>query len=135
MYGAYKRTVSAFQNSSMVAEGRPTQAELTLLEPFRGKVPDDVFGEPVQPPVSDGSRAGDRALVRKASQLLQAGRISVIKDGKRVDAKGEPIAFEFLIDEPEFPAASHAIHQEPRHAWHRRDAAHRRPGAVSQARR
>ena len=49
--------------------------ELALLEPFRGKVPDEVFGEPFVPPVSDGS-GQDRALLRKAAQLLQRGRLS-----------------------------------------------------------
>jgi microcin C transport system substrate-binding protein len=100
MYGAYKRTVSVFQNSNMTAEGKPDEAELALLEPFRGKVPDEVFGEPYMPPVSDGS-GQDRALLRKATQLLQQAGY-VIKDGKRVDAKGEPVMVEFLIDEPTF---------------------------------
>jgi len=100
MYGAYKRTVSVFQNSNMMAEGKPDEAELALLAPFRGKVPDEVFGEPYLPPVSDGS-GQDRSLLRRASQLLQQAGYPV-KDGKRVDAKGEPVAFEFLIDEPTF---------------------------------
>ncbi|MEA2874574.1 MAG: microcin transport system substrate-binding protein [Hyphomicrobiales bacterium] len=100
MYGAYKRTFSVFQNSNMTAEGKPDEAELALLEPFRGKVPDEVFGEPFVPPVSDGS-GQDRAMLRKASQLLQQAGYA-IKDGKRVDQKGEPVTFEFLIDEPTF---------------------------------
>jgi len=100
MYGAYKRTVSVFQNSNMMAEGKPSEAELALLEPFRGKVPDEVFGEPYVPPVSDGS-GQDRTLLRKASHLLQQAGYPVA-DGKRVDAKGEPVTFEFLIDEPTF---------------------------------
>jgi microcin C transport system substrate-binding protein len=100
MYGAYKRTVSVFQNSSMMAEGEPSEAERALLEPFRGKVPEEVFGEPYLPPVSDGS-GQDRALLRKATQLLQQAGYP-IKDGKRVDAKGEPVTIEFLIDEPTF---------------------------------
>jgi len=100
MYGAYKRTVSPFQNSDMVAEALPSPEELKLLEPFRGKVPDDVFGMPFVPPVSDGS-GQDRTLLRKASQLLQdAG--AVIKDGKRLLPNGEVFKIEFLIDEPSF---------------------------------
>ena len=59
--------------------------ELALLEPFRGKVPDEVFGEPYVPPVTDGS-GQDRALLRKAPQLLtDAG--CTLKDGKRVTAE------------------------------------------------
>ena len=100
MYGAYKRTVSVFQNSNMMAEGKPGPDELALLEPFRGKLPDEVFGEPYLPPVSDGS-GQDRALLRKASQLLQQAGYP-IKNGKRVDPQGEPVTIEFLLDEPTF---------------------------------
>jgi microcin C transport system substrate-binding protein len=46
MYGSYDRTHSVFQNSNMMAVGRPGADELALLEPFRGKVPEEVFGEP-----------------------------------------------------------------------------------------
>src|SRR5271156_5519937 len=38
MYGSYDRTVSVFQNSDMMAVGKPDAEELTLLEPFRGRV-------------------------------------------------------------------------------------------------
>src|SRR6516165_2437426 len=89
-----------FQNSDMMAVGKPSAGELALLESFRGKVPDEVFGEPFVPPVSDGS-GQDRALLRKASALLQEAGF-VIKDGKRVTLQGEPIIVEFLIDEPSF---------------------------------
>jgi microcin C transport system substrate-binding protein len=100
MYGSYERTHSVFQNSDMMAVGKPAPDEITLLEPFRGKVADEVFGEPFVPPVSDGS-GQDRALLRKASALLQAAGF-LIKNGKRVTPKGEPISVEFLIDEPSF---------------------------------
>ena len=100
MYGAYKRTHSVFQNSDMMAVGPPGPEELKLLEPWRGKVPDQVFGEPFAPPVSDGS-GQDRTLLRKASQMLRDAGFP-IKGGKRVNANGEPITFEFLIDEASF---------------------------------
>jgi microcin C transport system substrate-binding protein len=100
MYGAYTRTRSPFQNSDMVAEGRPSPDELKLLEPFRGQVPDEVFGEPFVPPVSDGS-GQDRTLLRKAQQLLQEAGLE-IKDGKRRLPNGEVLTAEFLIDEPSF---------------------------------
>ena len=100
MYGAYKRTQSPFQNSDMMANGPPSPEELTLLEPFRGQVPDEVFGLPFVPPVSDGS-GQDRTLLRKASQLLTEAGL-VIKDGKRVLPNGDVFQIEFLIDEPSF---------------------------------
>jgi microcin C transport system substrate-binding protein len=100
MYGAYARTVSPFQNSDLMASGAPSADELKLLEPFRGQVPDEVFGEPFVPPVSDGS-GQDRKLLRKAARLLQeAGWI--IKDGKRVSPSGQRFTLEFLLDEPSF---------------------------------
>jgi microcin C transport system substrate-binding protein len=98
MYGSYQRTHSVFQNSDMMALGKPSADELVLLESFRGKVPDEVFGDPFVPPVSDGS-GQDRGLLRKASTLLQQAGF-VIKDGKRVTPKGEPISVEFLLDGP-----------------------------------
>jgi microcin C transport system substrate-binding protein len=100
MYGSYERTHSVFQNSDMMAVGKPAGDEAALLEPFRGQVPDEVFGEPFVPPVSDGS-GQDRNLLRRATSLLQeAGYL--IKGGKRISPKGEEIRAEFLIDEPSF---------------------------------
>ena len=100
MYGSYERTHSVFQNSDMMAVGKPAGDEAALLEPFRGQVPDEVFGEPFVPPVSDGS-GQDRNLLRRATSLLQkAGYL--IKGGKRISPKGEEIKAEFLIDEPSF---------------------------------
>jgi microcin C transport system substrate-binding protein len=100
MYGSYDRTVSVFQNSDMMAVGKPSAEELALLERFRGRVPDEVFGDPYVPPVSDGS-GNDRALLRRAAQLLQEAGCAV-KDGKRVLPSGEPITIEFLLDEATF---------------------------------
>jgi microcin C transport system substrate-binding protein len=102
MYGAYVRTVSPFQNSDLMASGPPAPEELALLEPFRGKVPDEVFGMPFVPPVSDGS-GQDRKLLRRAVQLLNDAGFH-IKDGKRVTPQGEVFRVEFLLDEPTFQA-------------------------------
>jgi microcin C transport system substrate-binding protein len=98
MYTSYQRTHSVFQNSDMMAVGKPLPEELALLDPFRGKVAEEVFGEPYVPPVTDGS-GQDRALLRKASALLAEAGFA-IKDGKRVTPAGEPITVEFLIDDP-----------------------------------
>jgi len=98
MYGSYERTHSLFQNSDLMANGKPEGAELALLEPFRNKLPPEVFDQVFVPPVSDKS-GHDRALLRKASQLLQDAGYAV-KDGKRVGPNGEKITIEFLMDEP-----------------------------------
>jgi microcin C transport system substrate-binding protein len=100
MYGSYKRTVSVFQNSEMMPQGMPSPEELALLERFRGQVPDEVFGDPFIPPVSDGS-GQDRTMLRKAAVLLQQAGIG-LKDGKRVTPRGERVTIEFLNDDPAF---------------------------------
>ena len=100
MYGAYKRTQSVFENSPMKAVGMPSPAEVKLLQPYRGKLPDEVFGMPYLPPVTDGS-GHDRRWLRRGAQLLSAAGC-LIKDGKRVLSDGTPITIEFLIDEPSF---------------------------------
>jgi microcin C transport system substrate-binding protein len=100
MYGSYQRTHSVFQNSPMMAKGKPDAAELALLEPFRGKLPDEVFGEPYVLPETDGS-GQDRRWLRRGAQLLNEAGFA-LRGGKRVLPNGTPIAIEFLIDEPTF---------------------------------
>jgi microcin C transport system substrate-binding protein len=97
-YGLYTRTESFFENSDMKASGKPSPAELALLEPLRGQLPDEVFDAPYKSPVSDGS-GQDRALLREAGRLLDEAGWQV-KDGKRVNTKGEVLDLEFLITDP-----------------------------------
>lgn len=99
-YDLYERTASFFENSDMMAEGLPSEAELALLEPLRDQVPEAVFGEAWMPPVSDGS-GSDRTLLRKANELLlQAGWTR--KGRNLVDADGEPFTIELLGFSPTF---------------------------------
>jgi microcin C transport system substrate-binding protein len=102
MYGSYDRTHSVFQNSDLMAKGKPSDDEMKLLEPFRGKVPDEVYGEPFVPPVTDGS-GNDRNLLRHATRLLNEAGYPV-KNGKRVTPNGERLTIEFLLEEPSFQA-------------------------------
>jgi microcin C transport system substrate-binding protein len=97
MFDAYARTQSCFQGSDMMAKGKPSQAELALLEPFKDKLPATVFGEAWDSPKSDGS-GQDRRQLRRSAELLNAAGWTV-KDGKRVNAKGEPLVVEFLAFE------------------------------------
>jgi microcin C transport system substrate-binding protein len=97
-YGLYTRTVSFFENSDMKAAGKPSAAEVALLEPFRAGLPKEVFEEPYISPVTDGS-GQDRKLLREAGRLLSEAGWEV-KDGKRVNAKGEVLDLEFLIVDP-----------------------------------
>jgi microcin C transport system substrate-binding protein len=97
-YGAYTRTKSFFSNSELASSGLPGTEELKLLEPFRGKVQDEVFTREYQPPATDGS-GNIRDGVREALRLLgEAGW--TIKGQKLVNARGEPMQFEVLISDP-----------------------------------
>ncbi|HEY8578501.1 MAG TPA: extracellular solute-binding protein [Beijerinckiaceae bacterium] len=94
MYSAYTRLTSYFENSDMKATGAPSPEELALLEPFRDKLPAEVFGEPWVPPVSDGS-GSDRNMLRKANELLLAAGCK--RDGARLRLpNGQPFDVEFL---------------------------------------
>ncbi len=94
MYSLYKRVVSFFPNSDMEAKGKPGADELALLEPFRGKIADAVFGDAYIPPVSDGS-GSDRQLLRKANELLLAAGCK--RDGGVLTLpSGKPFVIEFL---------------------------------------
>lgn len=94
MFGEYARMTSYFENSDSKAVGKPSPEELALLEPFRSQVPEEVFGEPFLPPVSDGS-GSDRALLRKADEMLRAAGCK--RDGNVLRLpNGQPFEIEFL---------------------------------------
>jgi microcin C transport system substrate-binding protein len=94
-YSLYKRTQSYFENSPMRASGPPSAEELKLLEPFRDKLPPEVFGEPYVPPVTDGS-GRNRDNLRKAKELLTAAGYG------GAEAGGKTLDVEILIFEDGF---------------------------------
>jgi microcin C transport system substrate-binding protein len=97
-YGAYTRTKSYFSNSELASSGLPTAEELKILEPLRGKVPDEVFTREYRPPSTDGS-GNIRDGAREALRLLaEAGW--TVKSQKLVNGRGEPMQFEILLNEP-----------------------------------
>ena len=94
MFSSYQRLVSFFSTPDTQASGAPSPAELKLLDPWRGKIPDGVFGAPWSPPISDGS-GSDRTLLRRANDLLMAAGCT--REGSRLKLpSGAPLAFEFL---------------------------------------
>ena len=99
-FGLYERTNSMFENSPLAAHAPPSEAELALLEPLRGKVPEEVFTRPYKASVTDGSGKIRREL-RKAARLLREAGYRV-KDGKLLDFSGEPLTIEFLLFEASF---------------------------------
>ena len=98
-YGQYERTRSYFENSEMAATGLPTGAELALLEPFRGQVPEEVFTTEYQPPRTDGS-GNNRENLRRAAELLRAAGWTV--ENGRLVKDGQPLAFEILLPAPQY---------------------------------
>ena len=99
-FGQYDRMASIFENSDLKAKGVPAPEERALLEPFRGKVPDEVFGEAMRPHVSDGS-GRDREGLRKARDLLTAAGYKVVGN-RLMNAAGQPLEFEILGFEQSF---------------------------------
>jgi microcin C transport system substrate-binding protein len=99
-YKQYARTQSVFQNSKLMAEGKPSGEELALLEPYWDKLPAEVFGEAPVQPVSDGS-GSDRKLLREAVRLLGEASVRLTKDGAILPT-GERFTLEFLNDNSGF---------------------------------
>lgn len=100
-YGQYTRTKSYFENSELAATALPSPDELALLEPWRGKIPDEVFTKVYEPPTSDGSGNLRRNLRQAARLLRKAGW--KIENNKLLDPKsGKPIEIEFLLVSPAF---------------------------------
>jgi microcin C transport system substrate-binding protein len=99
-YGLYTRTQSFFENSAMKAEGPPSHAERALLTGLGVPVSDEALGVAYVPRESDGSDQ-DRDLLVEAGKLLDEAGWTV-KNGMRVNAKGEPLKLEILYFEDVF---------------------------------
>jgi microcin C transport system substrate-binding protein len=99
-YGLYQRTESFFENSPMKAVGEPSEAERTLLAGLGAPISDEALGPAYLPAKSDGS-GQDRRLLQEAGKLLDDAGWT-IKNGVRVNAKGEPLKLEILFFEDVF---------------------------------
>lgn len=97
-YGAYTRNKSFFENTEFAATGLPTGKELALLEAFKSELSPALFAEPFANPVTDGS-GNPRENLLKAQKLLEDAGWTV-KDGKRVNAKGEQLSLEVMLRQP-----------------------------------
>lgn len=99
-YGQYTRTESYFANSELASHGLPFPEELKILEPLKGQIPDEVFTKEYRAPKTDGS-GNIRPNLAIALKLLQEAGWTV-KNGRLVNAKGEPFSFEILLVQPAF---------------------------------
>lgn len=97
-FGQYERVDSYFSGTGLASEGVPQGREKELLDAFAADLPKDLFTKPYTNP-KGGTPALSRDNLREADRLLrEAGWI--IKDGKRVNAKGERLTVEFLVEDP-----------------------------------
>nr|WP_256660320.1 extracellular solute-binding protein [Pseudomonas sp. RIT623] len=94
MRNLYIRQQSLFSNTPQAARGLPDADELKVLAPLRGKVPDEVFNQVFNAPVSDGSGIV-RGQQLQALALLQAAGWQPQGD-RLVNTAGEPLSFTFL---------------------------------------
>lgn len=101
-FGAYTRTKSYFSNSELAAREPPGPRELDILEPFRGRIPDEVFTEVYEPPSTGGTHEGlRRNLLTALGMLREAGW--EVREGRLVDARtGRQMSFEVLLVNPSF---------------------------------
>lgn len=95
--GQYIRSNSYFPNSDHAATGLPEGLELELLTSFKDQLPDELFTQPYQLPVTDGS-GKMRKQRREAMKLLtEAGW--VIENGILVNKETKrPFKFTILND-------------------------------------
>ncbi|ARE39455.1 Oligopeptide ABC transporter, periplasmic oligopeptide-binding protein OppA [Rhodovulum sp. P5] len=102
-YGIYERINSFWENSSLEAEGVPTDGELTLLQPLvdEGLLPESILTEPAVMAPTSGDRQLDRRNMRAASALLDEAGWIVGDDGMR-RKDGEALRVEFLNDSQTF---------------------------------
>ena len=98
----YERTTSFWENSTMMASGLPEGEELAVLEPFRDRLPPEIFTEPAWTPAVQRPDRTDRASVRRASKLLDEAGWKVGPGGLRVNGRGETLKIEFVDDNAAF---------------------------------
>ncbi|MCC6912303.1 MAG: ABC transporter substrate-binding protein [Rhodospirillaceae bacterium] len=98
MYNEYVRLRSYWQGSALEAKATPAGAELTLLEPFRDKLPPELFTTEFAQPTTQGNGASRENLARAAKLLEAAGW--KVRDGVLVNAKGQPFTFEITVVQP-----------------------------------
>ena len=100
-FGAYTRTESYFSNSELASRGLPGAEELKILEPFRGRIPEEVFTTAYQPPSTDGT-GGIRNNLRQALRLLKEAGWEVRAQKLVNRATGTAMEFELLLISPAF---------------------------------
>jgi hypothetical protein len=102
-YGFYSPIDSFWENTHLEAEGLAPPEELAVLEPFRDRLPEEVFTEvPFATPTSNPDRTFDRSQARRATALLEEAGWTPGDDGMLRNEAGETLEVEFLNAGPLF---------------------------------
>jgi microcin C transport system substrate-binding protein len=102
-YGLYSPIDSFWENTHLEAEGMAPPEELAVLEPFRDRLPEEIFTDvPFAAPTSDPDRTFDRRNARRATALLEEAGWTPGDDGMLRNAAGETLEVEFLNAGPLF---------------------------------
>ena len=128
MFDAYARTQSCFQNSEMMAKGKPSREELALLEPSQGQAAGRRFRRSLE-------FAGQRRLRPGPPTVAAVGGIAqhrrLDRQGRQArQRQGRAIRRRVPGVRAGVGAAPRALHQEPRRARHRGHDARGGSGAV-----
>ncbi|MCW8828798.1 MAG: extracellular solute-binding protein [Gammaproteobacteria bacterium] len=99
-YNQYERNDSYFSNSELAARGKPDEAERKLLEPFRDRLPPELFEGPWQPP-STALPGSLRENLRQARALLQEAGWGY-RDGALRNDRGEPLQISIILRQKGF---------------------------------
>ena len=99
-YKQYTRVNSYFSNSELASSGLPQGEELALLQPYRDKLPAEIFTSEWKPPVATGPD-GLRENLRKAKQLLDSAGWK-LKEGVLQNEQGQKMEFEILLAQKAF---------------------------------
>ncbi len=98
-FSQYKRSDSFFSNSYLAADGLPSEQEVSLLDPFRTVLPEEVFNKPMG---EKSSAASDiRTQLRDAAQLLKESGWRLL-DGVLTNSEGVKLSFEIILANQSF---------------------------------
>jgi microcin C transport system substrate-binding protein len=98
-HGLYTRSTSYWNNAELGGQGEAKGLELAILEEYRGRVPDEVFGPVYAPPSTDGS-GKNRGNLRQAQILLRQAGWSVQDGSLTHRPSGRVMELEFLLVSP-----------------------------------
>ncbi|CAM2800516.1 extracellular solute-binding protein [Helicobacter burdigaliensis] len=96
-FNQYTRTKSYFDNSEFASVGIPLGEELKVLQDYKDKLPQELFGESFTLPSAKGD-GNNRENLKKAQELLKQSGF-VFKNGK-LYKDNKPFVFELLLVSP-----------------------------------